>query len=926
MNSRNLRAFGTRAVIAGLLLSFLAGCGDKPEALLASAKAYLAKQDTKAATIQLKNALQKEPNLAEARFLLGKTELEGGEVLSAEKELRRAVELGYAADQSVPLLAQSLLKQGKPDKVVKEFGQTQLVTSEAKADLLATVGSAHASLGKMDAAKTSLAASLQASPGGVRATLALAGVKAAENDLAAATKLVDEVLAKTPNSVDALTFKAGLFAVQNKSDEAVKVYEKVVELKPDDMRARFNIFTLLIRGQKLDAAAVQMEAMKKFAPKDMQTLYAQALVAFLKKDMRGATEAIQQVLSVAPEHLPSLLLAGSIELESGSFTQAEAHLQKVVERAPKHVAARRLLSLSYLRSGQASRAAEVIRPALELAPNSPDVLLTAGEVYLHTNQLDEAAKLYEKAAALEGSGAAARAGLAVTRLAMGDVDAGFRDLESASALDPKNYQADVTLVVAHLRRNEVDKALAAVDTLEKKQPNNPLTHNLRAAALLVKKDIPGARKSLARALELQPTFFPAAMTLAKLDFQEQKFDAAKKRLTDLLEKDPKNPDALTALSQLRAETGAAQKEVLEPLERAVAGNPKAVAPRLSLIELYKRFGDPKKALATAQDGFAALPESAQMLDALGQTQLAAGETNQALASFNKLAELRPKSAFPFLRLADAAMASKNSDGAIQALQKALAIEPANSDALRGLLGLLQAAGRGGEAASAVRRAQQQAPKSPVGWLMEGDFLASQKKWNDAASAYREGLKRFHTPDFVIRLNEALRQSGKAADADKVVADWQKDNPKDLTVRAFLAERAIRNKQFDVAVQGYKAMLELQPDNAAILNNLAFAASQLKDPKALEYAEKAYALQPNSVAIMDTLGLMLAERGNAARGVELLQKALAAAPEQHTIRLNLAKALVAAGKKDQAKRELETLIKLGDKFSGKDEAAALMKTL
>lgn len=756
--------------------------------------------------------------------------------------------------------------------------------------------------------------------------LAMAGVKAAEKDIAGSMQLVDEVLAKTPGSVDALTFKAGLLAAQGKEAEAVKVYEKLVELKPNDIRARFSIFSLLVRGQKIDAAAAQLDAMKKFAPKDVQTLYAQALIAFMKKDMKNAREAIQQVLSVAPDHLPSLMLAGSIDLESGLYTQAEANLQKVVERAPNHVMARRLLSLSYLRSGQASRAIEIIRPAVEQAPNNLEILLTAGEAYLYNNQLEEAAKLYAKAASVESNGAAARTGLAMTRLAMGDTDAGFRELESASALDQKNYQADMTLIVAHLRRNEADKALAAVNTLEKKQPNNPLTHNLRATALLVKKDIPGARKSLARALELQPTFFPAAMTLARLDFQEKKFDAAKKRFTDLLEKDPKNPDALTALSQLRAETGAPQKEIIEPLERAVAGNPKAVAPRLSLIELYTRSGDPKKALTTAQDGYAALPESAQMLDALGQAQLAAGETNQAVASFNKLVEMRPKSAFPYLRLADAAMASKNSAAAIQALQKALAIEPANPDALRGLLGLLRAAGRDDEAAKAVRNAQQQAPKSPAGWLMEGDLFATQKKWNDAASAYREGLKRFHSPDFVVRLSEALNQGGKTAEAEKVVADWLRDNPKDIVVRVFLAERAIRNKQYDVAVQGYKAILQLQPDSAAILNNLAFAAGQLKDPKALEYAEKAYELQPGSVAIMDTLGMMLAERGNAGRGVELLQKAVAAAPEAHAIRLNLAKALVAAGKKDQAKRELETLIKLGDKFSGKDEAAALMKTL
>ncbi len=76
-----------------LATSLLAGCGEKPEAMVASAKEYLAKNDRSAAVIQLKNALQENPNLAEARLLLGKTQLQGGDLASAEKELRKALEL-----------------------------------------------------------------------------------------------------------------------------------------------------------------------------------------------------------------------------------------------------------------------------------------------------------------------------------------------------------------------------------------------------------------------------------------------------------------------------------------------------------------------------------------------------------------------------------------------------------------------------------------------------------------------------------------------------------------------------------------------------------------------------------------------------------------------------------------------------------------
>lgn len=919
--------FGRTCLIAVLLIGVLAGCGrDKPEAMVASAKEYLAKQDFKAAIIQLRNALQKDPDLAEARYLLGKAQLETGDNPSAEKELRRAIELGHAADLAVPALAQAVLQQGDPNKVLKEFGQTQLSSPEARADLQSTIGVAQAVQGKLDAAKSSLVQSLQTSPDNPKAMLGLARINAGENDISGAMQLVEKVLEKTPGMHEALALKAELLVFQSKVEEAIKVHEKIVELKPDNTRARFNLINLLVRTGKIDAAAAQLETMKMSAPKDLQTLYSQALVAHEQKNLTAAREAVQQVLRVTPEHLPSLLMAGTVEYELASYVQAESYLKKVIERAPKHAFARRLLTLTYLRSGQASRAVETILPALEQAPNDLGILLTAGEAYLYNNELDQAAKLYEKAAAIDSKSVVARTRLAMTRLAHRESDSGFIELESAAALDPTQIQADLTLIAAYLRRNEPDKALLAVAALEKKQPKNPLTHNLRATVLLVKNDIPGARKSLERALELQPTYFPAALRLAKLDFQDKKYDAAKKRFSDLLEKDPKNPQALLALSQLRVETGGSLNEILEPIERAVSGNPQLVEPRLFLIQHFIRTKEMKKALSAAQEAQAALPDNPQIQEALGRLQLVTGDANQAIATFNKLAALQPKSPLPLLRLADVAMFAKNSQDAQLALQKALVLDPGNVEAFRRLVGLHVSLGRYDEALKVARAAQKQAPKSPVGWMMEGDVFIAQMKWNEAASVYRTGQKKFNSSDFVVRQYETLIQGGKNAEAEKLAAEWIKDNPKDVAVRVFLAERAIRLKQNEVAVQHYKAILQFQPENGAVLNNLAWVAGQMKDQKAVEYAEKALAIQPANPAVMDTLGMLLVERGDVARGVELLRKALAAAPEAHAIRLNLAKALVSAGRKNEAKRELEPLVKLGDKFPGKDEVAALMKTL
>ena len=69
-----------------------------------------------------------------------------------------------------------------------------------------------------------------------------------------------------------------------------------------------------------------------------------------------------------------------------------------------------------------------------------------------------------------------------------------------------------------------------------------------------------------------------------------------------------------------------------------------------------------------------------------------------------------------------------------------------------------------------------------------------------------------------------------------------------------------------------------------------------------------------------------EREEAARDVERLQKAVAAAPNTAAMRLKLAQALIRAGQPAAARKELETLAKLGDKFEGQAEVAKLMQSL
>jgi putative PEP-CTERM system TPR-repeat lipoprotein len=277
-------------------------------------------------------------------------------------------------------------------------------------------------------------------------------------------------------------------------------------------------------------------------------------------------------------------------------------------------------------------------------------------------------------------------------------------------------------------------------------------------------------------------------------------------------------------------------------------------------------------------------------------------------------------------VARAHVSAKDYDGATQALRKALALQPDRLDVQRDAIAVLLAAGKPEEALADARALQKARPKEAVGYMFEGEVLATQQKYAEAARAYGEALKRQSLPVLVARQHALLEAAGKSGEGDAVAARWLRENPKDTVVRVYLAGRDLGRKDYKAASRGYREVLAIQPDNPLILNNLAWTLSQLKDPSAVEYAEKAYNLAPASPAVADTLGWILVERGDTKRGVELLSKAAAAAPNALEIRVHYAKALAKAGDKTAAKKELESALQSAGQSPLRAEAEELLKQL
>jgi putative PEP-CTERM system TPR-repeat lipoprotein len=925
MNHRISRA--VTCAIALVSLVALAGCGSKDaSSYVASAKKYLTNADYKAAIIQAKNALQAEPRNAAARLVLAEALLRGGDAPGAEAEARKAIDGGAPADEAYPLLARALVAQGAYAKVMSELADRKFESPHARADVAVALASARAAQGDRAGAKARLQEALAAEPGHVGALLFEAQLAAQAGDLAAARNRIDEALAKNPKSLEALLTKADLELAERHVDEGQKLMQQAVDAHPDAVAPHAALAALAVRTNQRELAKDQVAKMKKIAPGDLRTLYSDAFVSYTAGDYGHTRDVTQKILSVWPTYLPAVMLSGLADMHFGSLASADEKLRRVIQREPTDMTARRALATIALQSGQPQQALDVIRPALARTPDDPILLRLAGEAYLASGNAMEAESAYERANAIDKGNMASAVRLAQVRFAAGDSTRAMSELEALSQGDASSTQPDLALFAAHLKRREFDKALAVVDDIEKKQPKSPRVPQLRGVVFLAKRDLANARLNFEKALSLQPDYAAAAASLATIDIQEGKPLAARDRYDALLKKNPDNEQLLVADAQLLELAGAPPDQIRGVLDRAVSAHPSSVPARIARVSFEIRHQDAKAALTAAQSAATAIPNTPQLVELLANTQLMNGNVNQAIETLKQVAALQPKNPLVLVRLAELQTSIKDYSSALANEQKALSMEPGLSAAWVGTAKTYLASGKPDEALAQAHKLQKEHPDKSFGYVLEGEILATQRKLPDAAAAFQKALAREPTAAVATRTYSVLQAAGMGAEADKLMAKWNKEHPNDVTMLQLAAEQDQARKQYASALEGYKKVLEVNPDSVAALNNTAWVLIEQGKPEALEYAERAHRLAPFNSNVLDTLGWAAASTGDPQRAVKLLRMASALAPGNAEIRLHLGKALLDSGDKPAARQTLTELSKLSKDSPLRSEAEKLLATM
>lgn len=172
--------------------------------------------------------------------------------------------------------------------------------------------------------------------------------------------------------------------------------------------------------------------------------------------------------------------------------------------------------------------------------------------------------------------------------------------------------------------------------------------------------------------------------------------------------------------------------------------------------------------------------------------------------------------------------------------------------------------------------------------------------------------------------EARAAKQDAAGAQQSLEEATSRDSRLVNAQYLLATIYEQKKLYDKAVERYRRVVELAPDNVVALNNLAYdlAVYQKSPNEALPFGEKAFSLSQGNPNIADTLGWIYHLVGNNQKANELLQAAALSSSKNAEIHLHWAIVCADLGQTLQATSELARALQIDPQLENTDAVKQL----
>ncbi|MGB7933459.1 MAG: XrtA/PEP-CTERM system TPR-repeat protein PrsT [Gammaproteobacteria bacterium] len=897
--------------------------------MVQNARQYLKVRDMNAAAIELRNALQKNPNNAEARYLLGSIMLDYGDFASAEKEFRRAIAAGWREEEASLGYARALLGQRNFSKLVDDLRIKDSYPVDSRANLLALRALAEAGLEKPEQAAASLASAKELQPDAFEVQRAGIILEYADGHDQEAVRGVVRALQLYPDNPELLLLQAGI-PVDGRETAAVKeIYRKVIESDPPDFvthngsQARLGLTRLQLLAREFEQAEATLWPLYQRNSRDPETNYLRALLAFEEDKLDLAEERLLKVLQVAPKHVPTYLLFGSVSFARKNYQQAAYYLAKYLDSNPGNYDARKLLGRTYILLGEHDQAQATLQAALIQGEDDAELLALVGLSDLRQGRDAEGIAGLEKAVGAAPENTAIRGELARAYITAGETERAIQELQLIQKQDGRQVNTETLMVVAYLRDGQFPQAVSIALELLSEHPDDPAIITLAGNIFAASGDRHQAEQYFRQALEISPNFLPAALALGRSDELDGNEGDATAVYQGLVDAGVKSTEPMLALARL-AEKAGNPREKVEWLEKAHALETGDIKPYIALAEHYLSDNQPTKAESLVNDAIKVAPEQKELQVLRARALLDQKRDSEALSLLNELVIREPDSVSIRILLGEAYLQTGQVNDARKQFKIALQGQAYSLSALALLVRTEMQAGEFDQALEYARRIQQAEPEANAGYELAGNVQMAKKDYTAAVNSYTTAWEREQTGELAIKLSEALSRSGEREKALVPLQGWLELHPDDLKPRQFLGNAYLNAGQDTKAIETYEAVLAAEPDNQVALNNLAFLYSEDKPSKALELVERAYQADPTVPGVQDTYGWILVQQGQAEKGRRLLKEAMDELPGVTEVRYHYAVAMIKSGDEKAGRALLKKIIAENSQFAGREDAARYLE--
>jgi putative PEP-CTERM system TPR-repeat lipoprotein len=914
-----------RAVGLSTLLLTLTACGwgDTAEEHVAKANQYIAQADFKSAIIELKNALTLDSQSAEARYLLGTVYLESGDMPSAQKELQRALELGWPSEDIRPGLAQSLSAQGEYEQV-RDISSRGL-SPAAEATLLAHKAQAALALGDSWDAEELIEKALAKSPDSVDALLARTRIQASQNDLEGAEKTLEQVISLAPGQNRAWSLRGDILASRQDFTGAREAYDQAVLLDPNNYNDLFKRATLNLQLGAFDRAQDDTTALLAKAPQHPGPNYLQGLLHYQAGNYAEAITALSVTESAFQQFPLSLYFLASAQLIEGNIDQAAGLAGRFHKLLPDNIQGRKLLAAIRLQQGKYSVVQALLQPVLDSNPDDLEALNLTANALLQDGNTHEGIELLSRVAALQPDSPVAQLRLGAGLLISGEGSAATQRMETALELNPEFQQADVLLVLNYLQQKDFPAAIDAAKAYQRRNLTSVTPHNLLGKVYLEAGQPDDARAAFQRALELDSVDIAANHSLAEMAVSDNDLAAARVYYETVLAEHEDSMFTLIQLAMLDAREGD-ETAMLGHLERAAEVAPSALQPRVLLARFYLGKGRPEQVAPLFTNLEEQQQQAPEVLRLMALAQLSSKDAGAAQFTLEQLLESTPDNAEIRHMMAMAAAGSGDNTRAREELARAIALDEAYVPSRIALARIALATGAAPEFEQHLDKLVALAPENPDVLSLQAAAARGRGDTDTALGFVEKAFALAPSSGTLVTLASYQQAAGDRAGAMKRYTAWLDEHPEDLPVRMAYANALQLDGIFDDAGSQYAVVLKEDPDNVIALNNQAWILREQNPTQALEYARKAADLAPDSAEVLDTLAVVEYLNKDYARARRSIGRALKASPDHPSMLYHSAMIDVALEDTPGARATLEELLSRDATFPEAADAEALLASL